>query len=217
MTGDGVVLLHGLGRTSGSMGLLEHRVAKAGFRTLSIRYPSTTQPLPAIAEKLEPGVRRFADTLEGQVHVITHSLGGLVVRALLTKYRPDNLGRVVMLAPPHGGSEWVDMLDRARLATRILGPNSQYLVTRRSADLDRHLGQINYEVGIIAGDRPIDRLIAPLLMRGPHDGKVSVASTKVAGMTDHLTLPVGHPLMPFHPRVARQAIAFLNTGMFDRL
>lgn len=213
---DGVVLLHGLGRTSGSMALLERRVAKAGYRTLSIRYPSTSKPLPAIAEQLEPLVRAFADTLEGRVHVITHSLGGLLARAVLNRQRPTNLGRVVMLAPPNGGSEWADMLERSRLAKTILGPNSQYLVTGRGADLDRSLGKIDYELGIIAGDRPIDRLIAPFLIRAPHDGKVSVASTKVDGMTDHLILPVGHPLMPFHPRVARQAIAFLNTGTFDR-
>lgn len=216
MFADGVVLLHGLGRTSGSMRLLERRVAKAGFRTLSIRYPSTREPLPAIIEKLEPDMRRFASSLEGRVHVVTHSLGGLVARALLTRQRPPNLGRVVMLAPPHGGSEWVDMLERYRLASKILGPNSQYLVTRRKADLDLHLGDISYELGIIAGDRPIDRLIAPFLIRTPHDGKVSVASTKVAGMTDHLILPVGHPMMPFHPHVARQAITFITSGMFDR-
>lgn len=198
------------------MGLLERRVAKAGFRTLSIRYPSTTQPLPSIAEKLAPDVRQFGQSLDGHVHVITHSLGGLLVRALLNRQRPTNLGRVVMLAPPNGGSEWADLLVRSRLASAMLGPNSQYLVTRRSADLDKNLGTIDYEVGIIAGDRPIDRLIAPFLMRAPHDGKVSVASTKVAGMTDHLTLPVGHPLLPFHPRVARQAISFLKNGTFDR-
>ena len=216
MSADGVVLLHGLGRTSGSMRLLERRVARAGYRTLSIRYSSTTEPLLAIAKTLEPDVCRFAGTLDGRIHIITHSLGGLVVRALLTRQKPKNLGRVVMLAPPHGGSEWVDMLERSRLARRILGPNSQYLLTQRSADLERNLGDVDYELGIIAGDRPIDFLIAPFLIRTPHDGKVSVASTRVAGMADHLTLPVGHPMMPFHPRVASQAIAFIKSGMFDR-
>ncbi|MFM9979184.1 MAG: esterase/lipase family protein, partial [Sphingomonadaceae bacterium] len=155
-------------------------------------------------------------SLDGQVHVITHSLGGLLVRTLLTKQRPDNLGRVVMLAPPNGGSEWADMLERSRLASAILGPNTQYLLTRRTAELNESLGRVDYELGIIAGDRPIDRLIAPFLIRAPHDGKVSVASTKVVGMTDHLTLPVAHPMMPFHPRVARQAISFLQSGRFDR-
>jgi pimeloyl-ACP methyl ester carboxylesterase len=198
------------------MGLLERRVARAGYRTLSIRYPSTSKPLPAIADLLQPQVRQFANALDGSVHVITHSLGGLLARALLTKQRPDNLGRVVMLAPPNGGSEWADMLERSRLASAILGPNTQYLLTRRAADLDESLGRVDYELGIIAGDRPIDRLIAPFLIRAPHDGKVSVASTKVAGMADHLTLPVAHPMMPFHPRVARQAISFLKSGAFDR-
>ncbi len=216
MPADGVVLLHGLGRTSGSMALLERRIAKARYQTLSLRYPSTSTPLPAIAGLLEPRVHDFANMLEGRVHLITHSLGGLIARAVLNRQRPANLGRVVMLAPPNGGSEWADMMERSRLAKTILGPNIEYLVTRRSEDLDGCLGEIDYELGIIAGDRPIDRFIAPFLIRTPHDGKVSVASTKVAGMTDHLILPVGHPLMPFHPRVARQAISFLNTGTFER-
>ena len=216
MSADGVVLLHGLGRTSGSMGLLARRVGKSGYRTLSLRYPSTSQMLPAIADTLAPKVRAFAESLDGRVHIVTHSLGGLLARAFLTKHRPANLGRVVMLAPPHGGSEWADMLARSRLTATFLGPNSPYLLTQRSALLDRTLGKIDYEVGIIAGDRPIDRLIAPFLMKGPHDGKVSVASTKVDGMSDHLTLPVGHPLMPFHPNVARQTMSFLKSGKFDR-
>jgi triacylglycerol lipase len=54
------------------------------------------------------------------------------------------------------------------------------------------------------------------LIQTPHDGKVSVASTRLVGMTEHLTLPVGHPLMPFHPAVARQAIYFLKSGTFAR-
>jgi pimeloyl-ACP methyl ester carboxylesterase len=198
------------------MGLLERRVAKAGYRTLSIRYPSTTKLLPAIADLLNPQLSQFAAGVEGQVHVITHSLGGLLARALLAKHRPDNLGRVVMLAPPNGGSEWADVLERWRIAAKILGPNSQYLVTQRSDALDKSLGHIDYELGIIAGNRAIDRLIAPFLIQTPHDGKVSVASTRLVGMTEHLTLPVGHPLMPFHPAVARQAIYFLKSGTFAR-
>jgi pimeloyl-ACP methyl ester carboxylesterase len=212
----GVVLLHGLGRTSGSMRLIGMRIEQAGFQVEFIRYPSTRHPLDTIAAILEPQVDRFAATIEGKVHFVTHSLGGLAVRALLARYRPENLGHVVMLAPPNGGSEWADALLKLRLASLILGPVSEHLATRRDATAEEVFGPIDYSLGIIAGDRPIDPIFARLLMTGAHDGKVSVAATKVEGMTDHLVMPVGHPLMPFHPKVAQQAITFLMNGAFAR-
>ena len=214
--GDGVVLLHGLGRTSGSMRVLGLRLKRAGYRTNCVRYPSTRLGLEAIAAHLEPDVHDFSKTVTGKIHFVTHSLGGLAARALLTRNRPANLGHVVMLAPPNGGSEWADALQRYRLASFILGPASEHLVTQRSTEAERCFGLVDYALGIVAGDRPIDRILAPRLIRGPHDGKVSVAATKVNGMADHIVLPTGHPLMPFHPEVARQAIAFLRNGCFTR-
>ena len=213
---DLVVLLHGLGRTSGSMRLLARRVEKAGYRTACIRYPGTRQPLDVLAADLEPRVHILNEAVEGRVHFVTHSMGGLVVRALLARYRPAHLGRVVMLAPPHGGSEWADVLQHLRLASRLLGPNSRHLVTQKCDAAGGTFGTVDYPLGIVAGDRPVDRVIAPWLMPRPHDGKVSVASTRLEGMADHIVLPVGHPFMPFHPLVARQAIAFLEDGAFAR-
>ena len=212
---DGVVLLHGLGRTSGKMRLLGRRLSNAGYAVDCPRYPSTKADLDAIAEFLEPKVRAFEDTVPGQIHFVSHSLGGLALRTLFARYRPNKLGRVVMLAPPHGGSEWADVLHRWKLSAMVLGPNSKHLVTERFASV-RHNAPIDYPLGIVAGNRPIDILFAPLVMNGPHDGKVSVASTRLEGMADHIVLPVGHPLMPFHPHVARQAVAFLKGGAFAR-
>ena len=40
MRGDSVILLHGLGRTSGSMARMTTALAEAGFRTLNLDYPS---------------------------------------------------------------------------------------------------------------------------------------------------------------------------------
>jgi pimeloyl-ACP methyl ester carboxylesterase len=215
-TGDGVVLLHGLGRTSGSMRLLAWRLERAGFQTAALRYASMRSSVEAIADALNPRVRHFASSVAGQLHFVTHSLGGLVVRVLLNRNAPDNLGRVVMLAPPNGGSEWADALERLRIARYVLGPARAHLVTRRANEAEDVLGSVEYPVGIVAGDRPIDRLIAPFLIRQPHDGKVSVASTRLTGMTDHIVLPVGHPMMPFHPAVAGQVLAFLQRGQFSR-
>jgi len=53
------------------------------------------------------------------------------------------------------------------------------------------LGEIDYELGVIAGSRSIDP-ISSWMIGKPNDGKVSIESTKIAGMKDHAVIPVAH-------------------------
>ncbi|MBC7521361.1 MAG: alpha/beta fold hydrolase [Sandarakinorhabdus sp.] len=211
----GVILLHGLGRTGLSMYALNNACKAAGHRTLAPSYGLRTA-IPAILADLQPRIAEFAAEFDGPVHFITHSLGGLVVRALLNAERPANLGRVVMLAPPNAGSELVDTLERLGLDRIVLGPASRYLRTARPASAEARLGSVDFDLGIIAGDRAIDPILPRLLLPGANDGKVSVAATRIAGMRDHIVLPVQHTLMVADKRVIHQALAYLATGSFSR-
>ncbi len=197
------------------MGRFARWAEAEGFAALNLRYCSMTNALPAIVDALEPEVRAFAERTEGAIHFIGHSLGGLLIRALLNRFRPAALGRVVMMGTPHGGSEWADLSLRLRLGGRVLGPVGNFLTTKRHPDDEALLCPVDFPLGVIAGRTPWEPIIPPLLPR-PNDGTVSVASTRIAGMTDHIVMPVTHAFMPSNVAVRRQAIAFLREGRFRR-
>lgn len=192
--------------------LLARAAGKAGYATFAPSYPHR-RSVEDIAAWLAPRVAAFEQGVEGPLHVITHSLGGLVARALIAAHPARNLGRVVMLAPPNQGSELADLLFRMKVARLVLGTSGRHLRTVRTAADEALLGTINYPVGVIAGDRAL--LPLPFdIMPKPHDGKVSIAATRVTGLTDHLTLPVTHTLMVYNRRVIAAAIGFLAEGAF---
>jgi pimeloyl-ACP methyl ester carboxylesterase len=211
----GVVLLHGLGRTGLSMRALTSACRNAGYATFAPTYGFRTA-VPAIVADLQPRIHAFAEKQDGPLHFITHSLGGLVARALINADRPPRLGRVVMLAPPNAGSELVDTLERLGLDRIALGPASRYLRTTRPETAEARLGGVDFDLGIIAGDRPLDPVLPRLLIPGANDGKVSVAATRIAGMRDHIILPVQHTMMVADRRVIAQTLAYLSTGAFSR-
>ena len=215
MRRDGVILLHGIGRGSGSMGRLEQALRDAGYRTLNLDYPGRRADLAALAGHVQEASGRWIDSVEGDVHVVTHSMGGLVARAFITRYRPGHLGRVVMFAPPNQGSEIADLLEDTPPFRRIFGPAGAQLTTRRPDTMVRLLGPIDYPLGIIAGDRAIDPLGWAFLPK-PNDGKVTVANTKIDGMTDHMTLPVTHTFIMRDAAAIAACLGFVRDGRFAR-
>jgi len=212
----GVVLLHGLARRGGSMSRLAAAARRDGYATCSPTYPGRRRSIADLVAFLAPTFAAFEASCGGPVSIVTHSLGGLLARALIRVHRPKQLGRVVMLAPPNAGSEVADLIYRVRLDRVILGPAGIHLRTGRNEDAERLLGPIDFELGVIAGDRALDPIFPRLIFSRPNDGKVAVAATHVAGMADHIVLPVSHPLMMYDRRVVMQTMAFLNTGRFRR-
>jgi len=215
MAGDCVVLLHGLARTSTSMSKMEQALAEEGYFTANIDYPSryyTVEQLApmAVGEGLQKC--RSHDEL-AQIHFVTHSLGGILVRQYLSTGEIPELGRVVMLGPPNQGSAAVDTLDGVPGFDWLNGPAGQQL-GKGEESVPLKLGPATFELGVIAANRTIDPVTSAVL-ENPDDGRVSVEDTKLEGTADFVVVKHSHAFMMRMRLPIELTIRFLGTGSFE--
>lgn len=210
-----VVLVHGMGRTLHSMDDMQERLVAEGYHTVSLGYPSTRATIEEIVSAHFPAAlaecQQFNPTT---IHFVSHSLGGIVLRAVFKDVQPDNFGYVVMLSPPNHGSEAADNLKDWWLYKWINGPAGGQLTTDENS-FPNKLGSVDYPVGIITGDRYIffDYWLSKIIP-GEDDGKVSIASSRLEGMQDFLVVHETHPFIMDDEYVQDETVHFLQNGSF---
>lgn len=206
-----VVLLHGLARTSSSMTDMAAALQSAGYRVANVEYPSREHPIERLAPMaLEQGLALCGR--EYPVHFVTHSLGGILVRYYFSRNDSDFVSRVVMLAPPNRGSAAVDAMQEIPGFDWLNGP-AGFQLGKGKASIPLRLGEPDFEFAVVAGNRSIDPLTSAVLPN-PDDGKVSVADTRLDGMSDFRVVEVSHAYIMQDEEVIELVLRFLADGTF---
>lgn len=212
---DCVVLLHGLARTAMSMNPMQRALAAEGFETANIDYPSREYSVEELAEIAIPKGLDACRSISGveRIHFVAHSLGGILLRQYLSQNGIAELGRVVMLGPPNQGSAAVDKLRDWPGFDWLNGPAGLQL-GKGEQSVPLKLGPATFELGVIAGNRTIDPITSAVL-DNPDDGRVSVADTRLEGMTDFVEVEHSHAFMMRMREPIELTVRFLRSGAFS--
>jgi hypothetical protein len=211
---EGVVLLHGLSRTAGSMEKMRLHLEQRGYVVLNQGYASRSGSVSDLAARIMGKVHESEALAACEVvHFVTHSLGGILLRSYFEEHNYNKLGRVVMLGPPNQGSEVVDKMKGYGVFRWITGEAGGQLGTEEQSEPNQ-LGPIPFELGVIAGDRSIN-WINSMMIDGDDDGKVSIERTKVEGMKQHIVVHASHPFLMKKREVMEQTAHFLEHGRFS--
>ena len=204
-----VVLVHGLWMHGVVFSLFSRRLGRMGFDAQTYSYPTVRSGLGENASKLHRYIVRSGSR---HVHLVGHSLGGLVVLRMLADRDVPWIGRVVLMGAPCDGCHCAGWLAHWPGGDAVLGRSMQdWLRSGGVQSLSKA-----HEIGVIAGNRSFGtgRLI-PGLAR-PNDGVVAVQETRLDSAQDRLVLPVTHSQMLVSRICVEQTAHFLRTGSFQR-
>ncbi|MBS0629169.1 MAG: alpha/beta fold hydrolase [Verrucomicrobia bacterium] len=206
---ESVYCLHGFMRSPDSMQPMANAFRREGYEAWSWCYPSKDRTIQEHADNLVLDLRATADCHPGEpIHFVTHSLGGIIVRAALN--HPDcpeeaKKGKAVLLAPPNQGSQFGRALDHVKPVKKLLGENAgRELLTKENFD---YVGQFpqSKKVLIISGTFGWNPLIPER-----NDGKVGVKESCLETSHDHVKVFAGHSWIMYSDSVIDQAVDFIQ-------
>jgi triacylglycerol lipase len=211
-----VVLLHGLGRTDRSMEKMQQTLMRKGYQTCNIAYPSRHHAIQDLTEDyVLPEIKKCIAGQDAKLSFVTHSMGGIIVRDLLSKNAFEQLNTVVMLSPPNHGSEIVDKFGDTWLFEWVMGPAGQELGTDLTST-PQLLGPATFKLGIITGNASKTPVLSQIIP-GDDDGKVSTKSAQLSGMHDFLIVPISHHVIMKDDNVIQQTLFFLEHDRFQKI
>jgi pimeloyl-ACP methyl ester carboxylesterase len=107
-----VLLVHGLGGTKSSWSFVARTLAAKGLTVDAITYTPFGASVERLAHRLTVEVERMlSQTGADKVHLIGHSLGGVVIAQAIASGRlAGKVDTIVTLGAPFGGSPWAHLV-----------------------------------------------------------------------------------------------------------
>ncbi|NGX51478.1 MAG: hypothetical protein K1060chlam2_01344 [Chlamydiae bacterium] len=202
-----IICIHGFMRTHRNMSRIEGAFQKEGREVINWEYASRSKTIEEHGADLVMMLQEAAaERPEEPIHFITHSLGGIIVRAALN--HPDcpmeaKIGKAVLIAPPNQGSIFARKCKRFPLFRRMMGEYAglELMNTPNFEDIGQFPS--SKEVLIIAGKLGFNPFI-----EGRNDGKVAVEETLLTTPHNHHIVSAGHSWICYSSEVIRLAKAF---------
>lgn len=201
-----VICIHGLWRSKWAMEPLAKSLARDGYSTYNLPYPSFKETLSEMSDRLATVIDTVGDQYR-KVHLVTHSLGGVIARRYFSEHKPSNCGRVLMIAPPLKGSRIVDWLGESPLR-KALGPAGDFLSTQM---MEYESQRVDVEAGVIMGDVTKIPFLHHVIGE-ESDGIVRVESGRVDGLKAFKVVHADHTFITSDPEVMSLASEFLKSG-----
>lgn len=213
LSGKAVILLHGLGRTRGSMSKLSRHFKEKGFLPINVEYASTRAPIREHAKSLH----RIISHLDGvdEIYFVGHSMGNIVWRYYLNEYTDKETGTqgdpriraTVMIAPPNHGAYVARVLKPTGLFGLLTGQSGKELASKDWEKFAESLTTPNHRFAIIAGKYNVNPMF-----RVDNDTTVSVEETKLIGAADFKLVESMHATIMANPEVIEEVDRFFESG-----
>lgn len=194
-----IIFIHGLGRTSHSFRKMRNFFKKMGYSIVNIDYSAMGRNIEEISELIvKPQLLTASIAAFKKIHFVTHSMGGIILRVILGKYKPqfENLGNVIQLAPPNNGSR---KADNSGWIARLFYKEALEDLESGEHGICHKLPSVNFNLGVIASSL---------------DGKVKLEEAWVDNMADAIVVRRFHTFIMNAPEVIEATYKFITTGKF---
>lgn len=211
-----VYLIHGYGSSTLLLNSIENYLKKNGFVTVNYSYSSIRDDIRKTGHDLYDRIKQ--DRID-TVSFVTHSMGALIMRALLTYSIKDSsfpvIYRIVMITPPNHGTELADFFSSSALFKFFLGPNVENMRTDSNSLANRLPVPLKSQVGIIAGERDDSTGYNPFI-KGNNDGYLTPDEAKLSVEKDFRIIYQSHTMITQSREARRLVLSFLKHGTFGR-
>lgn len=178
---------------------MSKRLERQGFDCWNWNYRSFGRQIETTVDLLGRDLSRLNRRCCGRFHLVTHSMGGIIARAVFETWKFDRMGRLVMMAPPHSGSH----------VARVLAPWFNWLTPS--------LGQLSDDKNSFVNQLPnsfLNNQIEFGLIEAKRDRVVRQGSVVISGYEDYATVDGHHGILPWYPRTMELVENFLASGRF---